>query len=234
MKFGTNSAFNPRPLPTLLPFLIILNLFTILKNVQARSLSYRFKGSEPKVCFYANVDPRVDFASAIVQFYYAASDVRGSETVYVDAIVTGPTGTVAHNQKKQSHAEINVKPSVAGEYSLCLSHHGNPSDKNIDVDINMPFPPPQNSQIKMDEETSKLTSTIVKLQGELRDLVHTLRYIKNREHRHLDTIHTISSWVFWVSIFEILLVFGMSGLQITILRTFFSGNSSSSRSKPRI
>lgn len=197
----------------------------------ARSLSYRMRASEQRACFYATVDPRVDFSTATVQFYFAASDAKGTESAYVDAVVTGPTGTVAHNQKRQTHAEINVKPNQAGEYALCVSHSaGSVADKNIDVDITLPVPQAVGAAgTAMDEASAKLKSALGKLHGELLELVQTLRLVKTRERGNLATIDTISSWVSFVSVFEILLIVGMSAAQITILRTFFARPSSSSR-----
>lgn len=50
-----------------------------------------------------------------------------------------------------------------------------------------------------------------------------MRYIKNRERRNLETVDSIEGWIFYVSLFEVLLIMGMSLLQVVILRTFFSG-----------
>lgn len=138
----------------------------------------------------------------------------------MDSVVTGPLGQQLHNQQRQTHAEINLKPSQAGEYALCLTHSGSPTDKNIDLDITLPTPP-----MEVKEETGKLQNTVPKLQRELSDLVHTLRYIKNRERRNLETVESVENWIFYISIFEVLLIIGMSILQVTVLRMFFSGSS---------
>jgi hypothetical protein len=180
------------------------------------------KGSETKACFYAYVDPMVPLNSALLQFYYAAGAAKGGDIVYIDASVTGPSGQPLHSQVRQTHAEVNIKPPQAGEYSLCLTHHGSPSDKDVDVDITLPTLPPQANQEK--DETAKLENTVHKLQRELSDLVHTLRYVKNRERRNLETVESVEGWIFYISIFEVLLIIGMSLLQVTVLRMFFSGN----------
>ncbi|PJF19693.1 Erp2,4 [Paramicrosporidium saccamoebae] len=182
---------------SLVPLFLAAGLFV---TSQARSLSYRMKGSENKSCFYAYVDPKVPLNNALLQFYYAAGDAKGSDIVYVDASVTGPSGQPLHSQSRQTHAEVNIKPPQAGEYALCLTHHGSPSDKNVDVDVTLPTMPPQANQEK--DDTAKLEATVHKLQRELSDLVHTLRYVKNRERRNLETVESVEGWVFYISIFE--------------------------------
>ena len=193
----------------------------LLATANARSLSYYFKSSEQKACFYAMVDPKVHLPSAILQFYYAASDAKGADVVQVDAIVTSPSGQQVHAQSKQTHSEVNIKPTMAGEYALCLTHHGAPTNKFLDVDVTLPTMPHSASQT---DESTKLEGTITKLQRELADLVHTIRYIKNRERRNLETVESIENWVFYISTFEVLLIAGMSVLQLTVLRMFFSGS----------
>lgn len=142
------------------------------------------------------------------------SDARGTDVVRVDATVTGPTGQVLYAQTGKTHAEVNIKPTMHGEYSLCLRHHGTPSEKTVDYDVNLPSK----------REEKKLDLAVDKLQHELGELIHLMKYIKNREKRNLDTVSSIESWVFYVSFFEVLLVMGMSLLVHVILRAFFSGN----------
>lgn len=194
----------------------------------ARSLSYYMKAYEATACFYAYVDPRVDFSSATLQFYFASSDAKGSQPSFLDVTVTGPNGVDVHTQSRQKHAEVNVRPNAGGSYKMCVSHprdKGEPNvfDKIVDVDITLPpVPDAASSGAVLDEATRKLNSTLSKLQRELGDVVHTLRFIKSRERGNLDKLGAISSWVFWVSAAEVVLILGMSAAQIAILRTFFA------------
>lgn len=153
--------------------------------------------------------------------------MRGTDVVYVDAIVADPSGKTILSHRKQTHEEMTIKPTVPGAYSLCIEHHGRATEKDLDVDITLPIIPGDANQ-SASKESRKLENTVVKLQHELGDLVHLLRYVKNRERRNLETVDSIESWVFYVSFFEVLLVVGMQLLQVVILRTFFSGN------KPRV
>lgn len=192
-----------------------------LESIHARSISYRMKSFEPKACFHAVVEPNVQLSNALLQFYFSASSAKGSDVVYVDAEVQGPDGKQLYKQIKQTHAEINIKPPQHGDYSLCLTHHGMASDKNIDLDITLPTPPATSS---LTSEAVKLENTVSKLQRELSDLVHTLRYVKNRERRNLETTESIENWIFYISTLEVVLIVGMSLLQVTVLRTFFTGS----------
>lgn len=72
--------------------------------------------------------------------------------------------------------------------------------------------------------TEKLESTVGKLFKDLSDLVHSLRYIRNREKRNIETVESVENRIFYFSLFETVLIVGMSILQVTILRTFFSSN----------
>jgi hypothetical protein len=164
----------------------------------------------------------VDLSTAVVQFYFAATDARTGEAALVDAVVQGPTGAIAHNQPMQTHAEINIKPNVAGEYSLCLSHSGSPTDKNIDVDVTLPDISHLKKDSEMDEASRKVSSTVDKLNHELQDIVHTLRYLKTHEMRNQTQIVSISSWVWNISLLESVLIVGIASAQVAILRTFFS------------
>ena len=194
---------------------------TLAPLAYARSLSYRMRVGEPKACFYAYVSPDVNLSTALLQFYYSASAARGTENVYVDAEVTDQNGRELYKQMKQTHAEVNIKPSIAGEYALCISHHGNPTEKNLDIDVTLPHAPSATPS-EHKEQSAKLENTITKLQRELSDLVHTLKYIKNRERRNLETVESIDNWIAGISVFELLLIVGMSILQVVVLRTFFS------------
>lgn len=42
----------------------------------ARSLSYRMRASEGKACFYAVIEPNVNLASALLQFYFAVGGMK--------------------------------------------------------------------------------------------------------------------------------------------------------------
>lgn len=202
----------------------ILSLITLsLGLLSARSMTFRLKAMDQKVCVYANIPPETDLTTAMLQFYFAVSDARTGEQSFADAVVQGPTGVIAHNQSKQNHAEINVRPNIFGEYSLCLAHSGTPSEKNIDIDVTLPaMPVVYANPSETDETTRKITQTVVKLQRELQDIVHTLRYIKSREMHNMTQVNTISGWVWNISIFESVLILGMSATQVIILRTLFS------------
>lgn len=201
-------------------FKSVVLLVTGLGMAHGRSLSYRLR-HEPRIDFYAHVDPNVHLPSAHLQFYYSASPAHGTGTVYVDVEVTGPDGQQLHKQTKQTHGEINIKPTRPGEYALSIMHHGPPTEKNIDVDITLPSPPPTAGQQK---EEIKLENTVQKLDHEVAEVVRMMRHLKARERRNLETVETIQDWIFYLSIFELLLIVGMSVLQVTVLRMFFSNS----------
>ncbi len=150
--------------------------------------------------------------------------MRGSGPAVVAAVVAGPSGAVLKTEDRKAHAEINIDVEQHGQHSICIKHVGSPTDKNVDLDITVPdavaITPPISAQNQ--EAAEKLIKTITKLQGELGDLVHTMRYIKSRERRNLETVESIESWIFYLSVLEVVLIIAMSLFQVTILQMFFS------------
>lgn len=191
------------------------------------------KASDQNNCFHAFIDPKVDLKTAQLQFYFAVSDVRGAEPAYANYKLIAPTGQELQQAQHVTHSEVNVKPTMAGEYALCLAHSGSPSDKNVDVDISLPIPAAvlDESGLTKDEidDSHRLEDTIQRLKRELGDLVHTMRKLKGRERGHMDTVRSIANIIFYFSLFEVALIFGMSFMQITVLRMFFGTSS-----KPRM
>lgn len=82
-----------------------------------------------------------------------------------------------------------------------------------------------NSENKLsatDKNISPLESSVGRLKEELHDILRTLKYIKARELRNLQTVVAVELRIFYFSIFDALLVVGMAVMQVYVLRTFFT------------
>jgi hypothetical protein len=77
-------------------------------------------------------------------------------------------------------------------------------------------------ELKENEAIKPLQQSLTHLKEELDSMSRTLRYIKARENRNLQTVLGTELRIFYFSIFDVLLIIGMAVLQVYILRTFFT------------
>ncbi len=149
-------------------------------------------------------------------------------------VVKGPKGQQLHSMVGQSHAEISLKPIEIGEHSICFTHGASPTEKTIDLDIALtnsdgtPFIASQKDEqgnvltpVSADAATQGLEKSVGKVNKDLAEISHTLKYLKNREKRNMETVENIDRLIFYFSFFETILIIGMSICQVAILRHFF-------------
>lgn len=142
----------------------------------------------------------------------------------------------------KSHAEFSVKAIEVGDHAICFTHGSSPTEKNLDIDVSLTNPDgTPYSVVKADEEgkvltqatadaaTQALEGSVTKLNKDLAEISHTLKYLKVREKRNMDTVDSIDRTIFYFSFFETALFVGMSLCQVAILRHFFGRSS-----RPRV
>ena len=151
--------------------------------------------------------------------------------------VYGPNHSILHTVNHQSSNQFELRPSEVGKHSICFSHAGSYEDKDLDVDIEVKKLE-GHPDLKSDATTvanpldpaaalaKKLESSGENLNRELVDIIHTLRHLRNRERRNMETVESIGSHMKWFTIFEVALITGMSIVQIVILRSFFTSTGS--------
>lgn len=149
----------------------------------------------------------------------------------VDMTVYGPQQTILNTLRRQSHNEIKIRPTEAGEHSICFSHSSDYKLKVLDLDFTLQklegHPDLKKDEVSGPQDPSaqlakKLETTGESLQRDLTDLLHTLRHLRNREKRNLETVLSISSRIFGFSLLEMLLIVGMSALQVVVMRSLFT------------
>ena len=200
---------------------LLLPAILLASMAHAISLSSVMEPHESRHCFYADVqDPKNR-----LHFYYSVSHTRVSTAgvVPVKLRVFGPGGEQLEEHPAKAVMETTVQPSRPGQYSFCLEHDKQPSRKVVDVDLSEQLAEGTRRAISDDKNPlgQRLEKTNDKLKHDLEDLLHTLKYIKNREKRNMETVEETNGRIWWFSIIEIILVVGMSIAQVTILRQMF-------------
>lgn len=145
--------------------------------------------------------------------------------------VYGPQQNILNTLRHQSHNEIKVRPTEAGEHTICFSHSSKYDLKVLDLDFTLQklegHPDLKKDEVSGPQDPTtqlakKLETTGESLQRDLTDLLHTLRHLRNREKRNLETVLSISSRIFGFSLIEMLLIVGMSALQVVVMRSLFT------------
>lgn len=218
----------------------VVSLFSTL--AEGLSWSYRWRSIEQRPCFYFNMEE----ANLKANFYFSVMDSKNEGVKsLVDATIYGPNNQVLHSVKGKSHTEFPISSGMTGEHSMCLNltEDSPPGvERNVDLDLTMYRPDgsvyvpraakthlqagKEGENEKEEEDTSgmvaRLEAAVGKLQKDLSDLVHSLRYLKGREQRNQKTTETIFSRLFYITLFESALILGMSIMQVTILRNLFA------------
>lgn len=71
------------------------------------------------------------------------------------------------------------------------------------------------------EQTSALENSVLKLSGQLSTITRQQKYFRTRENRNFSTVRSTEQRIFNFSIIESLMMVGMAGLQVFIVRMFF-------------
>lgn len=215
-------------------------VFLSVLSVSAISLSSVMEPYEKQHCFYIDVtDPKNPLS-----FYYSESVTKFSKASQgsspVKLQIFGPSQELLQDHPPKPVLETKLQPTSIGKHSFCLSFTERPSRKVLDVDLTEhTVDAKQNAsgglalQPAGEKETDalamKLERTNQKLRSDLEDLSHTLKYVKNREKRNMETVEEANSRVWWFSMLASVLVVGMAIFQVTILKQLFGTGS-----RPRV
>lgn len=184
-------------------------------------------GAHETVCFGVFTDkPRTP-----VSYYFA---VQSGGSFDVDYTIKNPKGDIVVSEEKQRQGDFIINADIAGEYELCFSNGMSTfAEKVIDFEIkvesddaandfkaNMPDQP----NTKPMAHVESMGRTVEKIDQQLDGLLRTIQYYKTRNNRNQATVKSTESRIYYFSIFEVLLMVGMAGLQITIVQLFFKGS----------
>ena len=197
-------------------FLFLATYCTLL--IHGFSYSVLMNANEPKNCFYL----RVNEADTPLHIYYSISEakLKDKEGTLLDFHLTGIRGEIIQSVPSKATSELTIDAREPGEYAACF-YHKEPSRKIINVD----FTEGRSAQAKAaaaKSPTAALEESNEKLSNNLEDLLQSFRYLKNRERRNMETVEETHTRIVFMSILEVILILGMSLLQVVIMRTLFS------------
>lgn len=202
------------------------SIIALLTITQVASAALTFiLGAQEKACFGVLTEqPKTS-----ISYYFA---VQSGGSFDVDYTVTNPNGVVVDSQNKQRQVDYVLNADMVGEYELCFSNGMSTySEKVIDFEItvendkndfraNMPDQPNARPMAHIES----MGKTVEKIDKQLDDLLRTIQYYKTRNNRNQATVKSTESRIYYFSIFEVLLMVGMAGLQIVVVQLFFKGS----------
>ncbi|CAD0053341.1 hypothetical protein D6D23_00573 [Aureobasidium pullulans] len=206
------------------PLFALLSLLGFLTSfVSATALTYKLPPNG-KECFYSHIEQK----GAKVAFYFA---VQSGGSFDVDYSVHGPTPEpgkerVILDGTKERQGDFVFTANEAGEYRFCFDNSISTfADKMIDFEISIEnepraasIPSKQGANV---EQTSALENSVLKLSGQLSTITRQQKYFRTRENRNFSTVRSTEQRIFNFSIIESLMMVGMAGLQVFIVRMFF-------------
>ena len=174
--------------------------------------------SDPKHCFYL----RVKEPNTPIHIYYSINEAKltSQDGKLLDFHLTGVRGEIIQSVPSKATSELTVDAREPGEYAACF-YHKDATRKIINVDFTEGRSP-QEKAAAAKSPTRDLEESNEKLSKNLEDLLQSFRYLKNRERRNMETVEETHGRILFMSILEILLILGMSLLQVVVMRTLFS------------
>ncbi len=204
-------------------FKLFLAFFTTLFALaHATALTYTVTAND-NTCFYALADKPGEKMS----FYFA---VQAGGDFDIDYYVKDPQGLIVLEGTKERQGDFVFTANSVGEYAFCFNNDmSTVTDKVVDFDIlveNVPRAELPMKPAATAEQTSGLEESVMKLSSQLSTIARTQKYFRTRENRNMSTVKSTESRIYWFAIMESLAMIAVSGLQVFIVRTFFTRRSS--------
>jgi len=207
----------------LLPFVALLGLS--VPTTSATALTYVFSPSE-RECFYTHIGQ----ANAKIAFYFA---VQSGGDFDINYEVTGPSpkdpnrDQIILSGEKEKQGDFVFTATVPGEYKFCLDNAPSTfSDKTVDFEISVENEVraslPQKAGASA-EQISGVEETILRLSSQVSTLTRQQKYFRTRENRNFSTVRSTEKRIFNFSLIESGLMIAMAGLQVFIVKMFFTG-----------
>ncbi|KAK4501265.1 hypothetical protein PRZ48_007072 [Zasmidium cellare] len=204
------------------PIVALLGLLTAFTS--ATALTYKMTPNE-KECFYTYVDK----ANSKVAFYFAVQsggDFDINYTVYGPGKEPGKERIVLDGEKERQGDYVFTATDI-GEYRFCFDNTMSTfSDKIVDFEISVENEPRANLPQKAGASTEQLSGveeTILKLSGQVSTLIRQQKYFRTRENRNFSTVRSTEKRIFNLNVIEGGLMVAMAGLQVFIVKMFFTG-----------
>ncbi|KAM3417569.1 putative membrane protein C17A5.08 [Cercospora zeina] len=190
----------------------------------ATALTYKLSPNE-KECFYTQVAQQ----NAKVAFYFA---VQSGGDFDIDYTVFGPDKQPGREKivldgQKERQGDYVFTATETGEYRFCFDNSISTfSDKVVDFEIAVENEPRANLPQKAGaspDQLSGVEETILKLSGQVSTLTRQQKYFRTRENRNFSTVRSTEKRIFNMNIMETAFMIAMAGLQVFIVKMFFTG-----------
>ena len=146
----------------------------------------------------------------------------------------GPKENDPHNERtilageKERQGDYVFTANVPGEYRFCFDNTISTfADKMIDFEIAVENEPRAavipSKQGSTAEQTSVLEDSIMKVSSLLSSVSRSQKYFRTRENRNFSTVRSTERRIWNFSLIESGLMVGMAGLQVFVVRMFFTG-----------
>ncbi|EME81597.1 uncharacterized protein MYCFIDRAFT_50439 [Pseudocercospora fijiensis CIRAD86] len=204
------------------PAVALLGLLTAFTS--ATALTYRLTPNE-KECFYTHVGQQ----NAKVAFYFA---VQSGGEFDIDYTVYGPDKEPGRERvildgQKERQGDYVFTATETGEYRFCFDNSISTfSDKLVDFEIAVENEKRANLPQKAGatpEQLSGVEETILKLSGQVSTLTRQQKYFRTRENRNFSTVRSTEKRIFNMGMIETALMVAMAGLQVFVVKMFFTG-----------
>lgn len=152
----------------------------------------------------------------------------------VDYHVYGPVENQPTNERtilsgeKERQGDYVFTANVPGEYRFCFDNTISTfADKVVDFEVTVenehrPAAIPS-KQGSTPEQTSVLEDSISKISSLLSSVARSQKYFRTRENRNFSTVRSTEKRIWNFSLIESGLMVGMAGLQVFVVRMFFTG-----------
>lgn len=157
-------------------------------------------------------------------------EVTGGGQLDIDALITGPDGSIVWNVEKEHEARVLFKAAQAGSYRFCLSNKmSTVTQKTVAFSIQVSESEgrrgpggrggaPPGSALFAADPLERMT---MQLADGLQELRNEQQYLKVRERMHRDTVESTNTRIMLYSVAEVLLIVGVGVAQLWYLRSCF-------------
>ncbi|KIW68628.1 hypothetical protein PV04_04562 [Phialophora macrospora] len=204
------------------PSSILLGLLALaVSSVHGTALTYKVAANE-KACFFTDVQR----PGAKVAFYFA---VQSGGSFDIDYEVVGPNDKKIMTGEKERQGDFVFTAQTAGEYRVCFNNEMSTfADKMVDFEVAVEDESksallPQKAG-SSPEQHSALEDLIFKVSGQLSTVSRMQKYFRTRENRNFSTVRSTEQRIFNFSLIEVLMMVAMAGLQVAVVRFFFTGS----------
>ncbi|OCT52595.1 putative membrane protein [Cladophialophora carrionii] len=212
------------------PSSILLGLLALaVSSVHGTALTYKLAANE-KACFFTDVQRQ----GAKVAFYFA---VQSGGSFDIDYEVVGPNDKKIMAGEKERQGDFVFTAQTTGEYRFCFNNEMSTfADKMVDFEVaslifgRMQVEDESKSALlpqkagSSPEQYSALEDVIFKVTGQLSTVIRMLKYFRTRENRNFSTVRSTEQRIFNFSLIEVLMMVAMAGLQVAVVRFFFTGS----------